>query len=175
MELYRKSAMLTRQKHIAIASVAAASLMGASFIIVTIALYRLHERSQLAWHAEALRQGQVDVGYDLLGVPRHLVILIEGGSEAAPYLIELLECKRSTPFVYHDRVEWAPTYAYKDQRVYRATVADLADYGLRAIYGEDVGFASKFSENEQKGAIERWKNIVRLKGKVRGPKQTELP
>jgi hypothetical protein len=47
------------------------------------------------------------------------------------------------------------------ERFKPATLADIADYGLRMIYGTDVGFRSYLPPDARRNAIRMWRVVMR--------------
>ncbi|MDP6380078.1 MAG: hypothetical protein QF662_01930 [Phycisphaerae bacterium] len=124
-------------------------------------------------HADKLRQGDFGLGDDsvefnddaltaiLTGQPYHLRELIKGKYDSAPVLIELLQDETPTPYYYYDTLTFIGGLYSGDLGPRRtATISDMADYALRAIFKTDVGFRSYKPKSERKAAIQRWMDVA---------------
>jgi len=122
------------------------------------------------WHIEKLRQGDFHRRVDHRDVlamtamePYHVWRLIEIGPSAGPHLVGLLEDETLTPFKYYGSPVFAPSGARGTETgtVDRtATLGDVADYALRRIYEDDVGYRSYLGQPDRSIAVARWRQIV---------------
>jgi len=96
------------------------------------------------------------------GVPFHLRQLIILGPRSGEELLGLLaKAETETPIPYHgDTLDFSWKYT-QPERLKPATLADLADYGLRMIYGTDVGFRSYLPPEARRNAIRMWRVVMR--------------
>jgi hypothetical protein len=98
----------------------------------------------------------------VLGEPWHLKQLIRLGRHAGPVLIGMLNNARRTPVTYLEQLDFmGHKVCPGPEPVRRATVGDLADYALRAIYKVDVGWRSYHTEHRRGEALARWRDVVR--------------
>ena len=115
------------------------------------------------WHAGRLVNGDFHPREDgpvYATEPHHLAQLVAMGQDAGPVLLELLRSDAATPFIYTDQLVFAPQHLSGEVNAHDATVADLADWGLRSIYATDVGFRSHLPAETRTKTIRRWSAIV---------------
>ena len=101
------------------------------------------------------------------GEPYHLRRLIAAKVWAVPVLLQMLENDKPVPIQFDYSVTWMSPLGFGggmllgECKTRQATVADLADYALRQIYGTDVGFRSYRSEEARRHSILHWQEVVR--------------
>jgi len=101
------------------------------------------------------------------GEPYHLRRLIAAKIWAVPVLLQMLENDKPVPIQFDYSVTWMSPLGFGggmllgECKTCQATVADLADYALRQIYGTDVGFRSYRSEEARRHSILHWYEVVR--------------
>ncbi|HDZ20188.1 hypothetical protein LCGC14_0017460 [marine sediment metagenome] len=100
------------------------------------------------------------------GTPYHLSKLIEIGPSAGAALLDLLADDTSTPFEYRGVLSFQGGLSH-DLTKRTATLGDMADYALRCIYSDDVGYRSYLLQAEREATIEQWRKIVADSEKVR--------
>ena len=117
-----------------------------------------------SWYAGCLVMGDFHPREDgsilYANEPHYLARLVAMGQDAGPVLVDLLENDTSTPFIYVDKLVFTLSGFSDGAEVHNATIADLADWGLRAIYNIDVGFRSHLPPESRKKLISRWSEIV---------------
>lgn len=99
--------------------------------------------------------------------PYHLAKLIDMGQKSANDLIRLLHDDSLVlhgdsmkPIEYFGTLEFSMTALTEYTELRQATMGDIADYALRAIYGTDVGYRSYHSKKKREEAIQKWKRVV---------------
>lgn len=146
-------------------------LMLASALVVGVQCRAKTKEERVATHASSLARGDIEVmgpeytaeerlWYAAVPVPYHLVRLIQLAPDSCPALVDLLYNEMRVDVYYWDVLSFLPYSTGPYTERHQATVADLADYGLGAIYDRDVGFRSYLPEVARERAIKQWREIV---------------
>ena len=115
------------------------------------------------FHAEMLVAGDFRVA-DGGPVPYHLKRMVELRYASSPVLIELLNNTSPTPIDCIGEAMFSRTYMQigPGEPLRKATIADLANWALREIYGvsKGVGFRGDLGQAQRQEAIERWVDLI---------------
>jgi len=114
-------------------------------------------------HIGKLREGEYGLGsqrYPILREPLHVKRLVELGPGAGQVLVEALRDGNATPLSYCGQLSFRTHSLAMGSGPHRATVGDIADYVLRAIYGMDVGYRSYLDAKRREEAMARWREAV---------------